>query len=126
MQLLIMRILFMVCLRRKIAAGENYIVERYSKHTMSFWTDLSNGYEDINRKAGEGIRAAGGYLWDRVKRVDRLNDKLGDVAEGAVNAASGAVDTLGTILSGKSNVLLYIGLGVLTIVVLPVVLQKVL
>jgi hypothetical protein len=126
MQLLIMRILFMVCLRRKIAVGENYIAERYSKHTMSFWTDLSAGYEDLNSKVGSGIRAAGGYLWDRVKRVDRLNDKLGDVAEGAVNAASGAVDTLGTILSGKSNVLLYIGLGVLTIVVLPVVLQKVL
>jgi hypothetical protein len=93
---------------------------------MGAWQDFEDGYGDLNRRAGDGLKAAGGYLWNRLKRIDRINDKLGDAAENTVSAAAGAVDTLGNILSGKSNILLYIGLGVIAVVVLPVVLQKVL
>jgi hypothetical protein len=121
-----MRILLLICLRRKVVAGEKYIAERYSKHIMGFWDDFNNGYEDLNKRVGDGLKAGGNYIWDRLKRIDRINDKLGDAAESTVAAAAGAVDSLGTILSGKSNVLLYIGIGDLAIVVLPVVLQKVL
>jgi hypothetical protein len=93
---------------------------------MTFWQEFSDGYESLNTKVGDGLKAGGTYVWNRLQRINSINDHLADAADKTVTAATDVVGNVTDLLSGKSNILLYVGIGVLAIVVLPVVLQKVL
>ena len=57
--------------------------------------------------------------YEKLKKVDKVADKSLD---GAGSIAEGISD----ILSGNSNVLIYLGIGVVAVVALPKILDKVL
>ena len=65
----------------------------------------------------EGFEKPWKWAWDKLEKTDRIADKTldgaGNIAEGLANLFNG-------------NTLLYIGLAVVGIVVIPIVLQKVL
>ena len=75
---------------------------------MPFWDDFA-----------EGLQMPFKWAEKKFDKADKLVDK---VADSAGNAAGGLADLLG----GNSNILLYIGIAVVAVVVLPTVLNKVL
>ena len=67
------------------------------------------------------------WSWDHIgERVVNIADKSLDAAGNLASGAAGAANGLASLLSGNSNILLYAGLGIVAVVVLPVILQKVL
>ena len=102
---------------------------------MSFINDIGNGF----KKVGEGlyngalkpmynsvIKPVATLAWDRAKstlgRFDKINDAVVNVAQGAGTAAVGIGDFLG----GKSNFLMYAGVALVGVLVLPKILDRVL
>lgn len=71
---------------------------------MTFWNDFADGFEKPFK-----------WAYGKLDKADKLVDKAAD-------GAGNLVDLLG----GNANILLYVGIGVLAVVVLPVVLEKIL
>jgi len=68
---------------------------------------------------GDGFTMPFKWGYEKLKKVDKVADKSLD---GAGSIAEGISD----ILSGNSNVLIYLGIGVVAVVALPKILDKVL
>lgn len=66
------------------------------------------------------------WVADKFRRVDHVADSVLNGAGNAADAASGLLGGLSNLLSGNSNFLLYAGIGIAAIVIVPIVLQKVL
>jgi hypothetical protein len=74
----------------------------------SFWDDL-----------GDGIQMPFKWAYGKFDKVDHASDKIMDAG---TNAAGGLAD----LLSGNSNILVYAGVALVAVIVLPKVLDKVL
>ena len=75
----------------------------------------------------EGFQKPFVWTWDHVgSKVLKIGEKSLDAAGNLASGAAGAAEGLASLLSGNSNILLYAGLGIVAVVVLPIVLQKVL
>ena len=79
---------------------------------------------------GGGILNTGlGFVNKAMSRLDRIGD-VGDKALGAagqlVGGAGNAAEGIGNFLGGNSNILLYIGVGLVAVMVLPKILDRVL
>ena len=59
------------------------------------------------------------------KNLSRL-DNLGNTADKLVGGVGNAADGLGSLLSGQSNILVYLGIEALALVVVPKLIDKVL
>ena len=59
------------------------------------------------------------------KAMDRF-DKLSNLGDHTLDAAGGAVNTLDNLFNGKSNILLYAGLGLMAVLIVPKLVDKVL
>ena len=73
-----------------------------------FWDDFKDGFA----KPFE-------WAYHKLDKVDKASDKVMDAS---TNAASGLADLLG----GNSNILVYAGVALVAVIVLPKVLDKVL
>lgn len=77
---------------------------------MGFWDSLSDDYMSAYNS---GIKPA----YDIARHnYDRIN--------GIADAATGAADNLLDMLGGKSNVLVYLGIGLVAVIVLPKLIEK--
>ena len=74
----------------------------------NFWDDL-----------GDGVQMPFKWAYGKLDKADRASDKIIDAG---TNAAGGLADLLG----GNSNILVYAGVALLAVIVLPKVLDKVL
>jgi hypothetical protein len=79
-------------------------------------------YDDV----WEGFQKPFKFAYNQGERVVGLGDKILDAAGHAATGLGGAIEGLGSLLSGNSNILLYLGLGIVGVIVLPKVLEKVL
>ena len=68
---------------------------------------------------GDGFAAPFKWAYHKVEKIDKMTDNLADAG---IGAAGGLAD----LLSGNSNILIYIGVGIVGVVVLPVLLEKLL
>lgn len=66
------------------------------------------------------------WVADKFKKVDHVADSVLTGAGNAADAAGGLLGGLNSLFSGNSNILLYVGIGIAAIVIVPIVLQKVL
>ena len=66
------------------------------------------------------------WVADKFRRVDHVADSVLTGAGNAADAASGLLGGLTNLLSGNSNFILYAGIGIAAIVIVPIVLKKVL
>ena len=66
------------------------------------------------------------WVADKFRKVDHVADSVLTGAGNAADAASGLLTSLNSLLSGNSNILLYAGIGIVAIVIVPIILQKVL
>lgn len=82
---------------------------------MSFWNDVGYGF---------GLPFV--WIYNKVKKVDHMVDNAMDSTSHVVSSVGSIAGGIGDVLSGRSNMLLYIGLGLLAVVVVPVILEKVL
>lgn len=71
-----------------------------------FWDDFETGFETPFK-----------WTYDKFNKADSVADRALD---GAGNLATGLTD----LLSGNSNILLYVVIGVVAVAVLPTVLEK--
>jgi len=89
----------------------------------NFWDDFATGFKmPFEYIYDHGIKPAGNVLDKFSGAAGKAADAAGNLVTGAGNAALG----LGDLLGGNSNILMYIGLGILGVVVLPVLLDKLL
>ena len=74
----------------------------------------------------DGFKKPFEFVYHRGERLlgfgDRLLDAAGNVATGLGGVAGG----IGDLFSGNSNMLIYLGIGVVVVVALPTILNKVL
>ena len=82
---------------------------------MGFWSEFS----DMAQKPFV-------FAYNQAGRVVNLGDKVLDAAGHVATGTGGLADGLSSLLAGNSNVLLYAGIGIVAVVILPIVLQKVL
>ena len=88
--------------------------------------------------AFSSVKDAGGSLYNSVlkpigqrglsmidKNLGRL-DNLGNTADKLVGGVGNVAEGLGSLLSGQSNVLVYLGIGALALMVVPKIIDKVL
>ena len=61
---------------------------------------------------------------DKVTKIGSIADKSLDVIDHSIGAVSATAEDLETILSGRSNILLYAGIGLAAIIIIPIVLNK--
>jgi hypothetical protein len=82
---------------------------------MGWWNDFKDGFSKP-------------YVWayHKFERVDRTADHVADTADRVVDGAGKAAQGLGDLLSGNSNLLVYAGLGIVAVVVLPKLIDRVL
>ena len=64
------------------------------------------------------------WVADKFRKVDHVADSVLTGAGNAADAASGLLTSLNSLLSGNSNILLYAGIGIVAIVIVPIILQK--
>jgi hypothetical protein len=102
---------------------------------LDFFKDVGNGLKSVGEGIYNGalkpafnsvIKPVATAVWDRAKstlgRFDKVNDAAVNVAQGAGTAAVGIGDFLG----GKSNFLMYAGVALVGVLILPKVLDRVL
>ena len=77
---------------------------------MGGWGDFADGYTDFYNA---GIKPA-------VNAFEKNYNRLDNIAEAATGAATNILDFFG----GKSNFLIYLGIGIVAIVVVPKILEK--
>lgn len=79
-------------------------------HTIicGFWQDFAMPFEETGK-----------WLYNKGKKVDKLADK-------SLDSAGSVAGGLADILSGNSNVLIYLGIGLVTVIALPKIIDKVL
>jgi hypothetical protein len=82
---------------------------------MTFWNDL-----------GDGFKRPFEWAYHKFERVDRTADHAADTADRVVDGAGKAAQGLGDLLSGNSNILMYAGLGIVAVVVLPKLIDRIL
>jgi hypothetical protein len=82
---------------------------------MGFWQDFATGFQ---------MPFEWGY--NKLSRIDGVANNAINAAGNVVQAGGNLAGGLGDLLAGNSNILLYLGIGVVTIVVLPVLLDKLL
>lgn len=75
---------------------------------MGFGSDFLDGFEMPFK-----------YVYNKFDKADKVADK---VLDAGASAAGGLAD----LLSGNSSILLYLGIGIVVVTVLPTVLNKVL
>ncbi len=63
---------------------------------------------------------------DKFKKADRTVDHAADTADRVVDGAGKAAQGLGDLLSGNSSILMYLGIGLVAVVVLPKLIDRVL
>lgn len=82
---------------------------------MAFWDDFKDGFSKP-------------YVWvyNKFQKVDKTADRVADTADRVVDGAGKAAQGLGDLLSGNSNILVYLGIGLVAVVVIPKVLDRVL
>lgn len=68
------------------------------------------------------------FVWigNKLVKADHMVDNVLDGTANVIGAAGSAAGALDDILAGRSHILLYAGIGLVTIIVLPIVLNKVL
>jgi len=88
--------------------------EKKNKQKMGGFDDFLTGFKQpFEFVYDHGVKPGLGLLDKATGTAGKLLDAGGNVATG-----------LGDLLSGNSNILLYIGLGIVGVVVLPVLLDK--
>lgn len=82
---------------------------------MAFWDDFKDGFSKP-------------YVWvyNKFQKADRTADRVADTADRVVDNAGKAADGLGNLLSGNSSILMYLGIGIVAVVVLPKLIDRVL
>lgn len=80
---------------------------------MGFWDDFGDGFQMPFR-----------YVYNKLEKVDGVVNKGLDAVGNVVGAAGGLAGGLADLLSGNSNFLLYMGIGIVGIVALPILLNK--
>ena len=75
---------------------------------MSFWSDM-----------GDGFSKPWKWAYDKLDKGNKTADKV-------LDAGGNAADGLANLFSGNSNILVYAGVALLAVIVLPKVLDKVL
>ena len=95
-------------------------------------------YENVLKPGGEGLFnkvikpitekaiGFGGKAIDRIDKISSIGDTAIAAADKAVSAAGDTLGGIGDLFAGKSNTLVYIGIGIVAVAVLPTILNKVL
>ena len=105
---------------------------------FDFVTKGFGSVKDAFSGAFNSVKDAGGSLYNSVlkpigqrglsmidKNLGRL-DNLGNTADKLVGGVGNVAEGLGSLLSGQSNVLVYLGIGALALMVVPKIIDKVL
>ena len=82
---------------------------------MGFWDDFAEGFTMPFK-----------YVYSKFEKIDKLADGLANAGVNVANAGANAAGGLADILAGNSNILLYLGIGIVAITVLPVLIEKLL
>ncbi len=64
------------------------------------------------------------WVANKFKKADRVADAVLDGAGNVADAAGGLAGGLNNLFSGNSNFLLYAGIGIAAIVIVPILLNK--
>ena len=94
---------------------------------MTFLKDFWDGFKSVPVAIYDKVlKPVGTKVWDTASHsLDRI-DRIGNAATNAAEGVGKGVQGLGDILSGNSNLLVYAGLALVGIMVLPKVIDKVL
>jgi hypothetical protein len=92
-----------------------------------FFDDLWSGFKSVPVAIYDKvIEPVGSKAWSFASHsLDRL-DQFGNAATNAAEGIGKGIGGLGDILSGNSNILLYAGLGIVGIIVLPKLIDRIL
>lgn len=80
---------------------------------MAFWDDFSDGF-----------MMPFNWAYDKGKKLDHFGDSLINGASSAVGGAADIIGGLGNIFSGNSNILVYCGIAIVAVIVLPKLIDK--
>ena len=75
---------------------------------------------------GDGFIKPWKWAADKFQRADKTVDHAADAADRVVDAGGKAAQGLGDLLSGNSNVLVYLGIGIVALAVVPKLIDRVL
>lgn len=83
-------------------------------------------YNSVIKPIGEKVLTIGGRTVDRFEKITSIGDTAIAAIDKTVGAAGDTLGGIGDLLSGKSNTLVYIGIGIVAVAILPTILNKVL
>lgn len=82
---------------------------------MGFWDDF-----------GTGFVMPFDWAYDKAKKVDHVGDAVLNSAGTAIGGTADIIGGIGNVLSGNSNILVYCGIALVAVIIVPKLLDKVL